>query len=166
MSTAVIELARARVLCPADRSRCPAGRIGESLKKGGTARAAPARVSRPAPQLVGSLSEEVRLKRIREALELWQGLLNGEIPRRGGKSLEEVEDEDLIGPLIPYVMQEIVTAVVEDRVARVFCGLWYVVRYFPSSSAAYISVQGDDRVIWEGIRTAGQVAPQASVDEG
>jgi hypothetical protein len=103
---------------------------------------------------VGSLSEEDRLTRLRQHLELWEGMLTG-ASRLGGIS-DEDREEALINSMIPLARPEIVAAVEEDRVACVFCGLWYV-KYCDTGEETYLidPDRGDDAAIRQGIRAAG-----------
>jgi hypothetical protein len=104
---------------------------------------------------MGSLAEDDRLQRLQELLVMWQRLQD-EHPLRDGAITDERRKEGLIDAIIDASAPEIVEAVVEDRVARVFCGLRYVVHHFPAGNATdRISIEGDLTAVREGIRTAG-----------
>jgi hypothetical protein len=146
---------RAHVPRRAIYERCRTVRIGPSLKKGdgrGRLRQSPKR----APQLMGSLPEDDRLKMLRSLLVLWQRLQD-ERPPRDGATTDEQREEGLVDRIIEMSGPEIKAAVGDDRVARVFCDLWYVIHHFPDDPTTdYTSVEGDNTAVREGVRIAAE----------
>jgi len=84
---------------------------------------------------------------------MWQRL-QYERPLRPGAITDEQRKESLIDAILDASAPEIVAVVLEDRVSRVFCNLWYVVHHYPNDSPDYISVEGDYTAVREGIRIA------------
>jgi hypothetical protein len=85
---------------------------------------------------------------------MWQWLQD-ERPLRDGAITDEKRKEELINHIIDASAPEIEAAVLENRVARVFCRIWFVVRHYPGNSTVEISIEGDDTAVREGIRMAG-----------
>jgi hypothetical protein len=105
---------------------------------------------------MGSLSEDDRLKRLQSVLVLWQRL-HDDRPLRDGTITDEQREDGLIDDIIKTSTPEIVAVVLEDRVARVFCGLWYAVHHFPNDPTTdYISVEGDYTAVRTGVRIAAE----------
>ena len=73
---------------------------------------------------------------------------------RNGAIKDEQREEELIDAVIEAALSEIVAVVLEGRVARVFCNLWYVVHHYSNNSPGHISVEGDYTAVREGIRGA------------
>ena len=71
-----------------------------------------------------SLSEEDRLARLQEHLELWEVLL--EKPSRPGTISDEQREKGLIDAVVRIAAQEIYEAFLEDPVACVFCDLFSI----------------------------------------
>lgn len=102
---------------------------------------------------MGSLSKDDRLAQIRGILDLWQAM-RADTYIRNGAIKDGQRENGLIDAVIEAALPEIVAVVLEDRVARVFCNLWYVVHHYSNDSPDLISVEGDYTAVREGIRSA------------